>query len=151
MLGELTEMETAEILKKNSVGRLGCTDGAHVYIVPMNYRYESDHILCYSLEGLKIDMMRRHPSVCFEVEEFIDSNNWKCVIINGTFEEIIREEELAQLRPGYTEYILRKKVSLNHSAEVVEIDRSSEIAADAKQVFYKINLSRVSGRFQKGM
>jgi nitroimidazol reductase NimA-like FMN-containing flavoprotein (pyridoxamine 5'-phosphate oxidase superfamily) len=53
MLGVLNTNEIDELLKRNSVGRIACTDGAEVYIVPINYHYESNNILCYSLEGKK--------------------------------------------------------------------------------------------------
>lgn len=109
MLGKLSEIEIEEILKANTIGRIGCTDATKVYIVPVNYRYETNSVLCYSFEGLKVDMMRHHPSVCFEVDEITNSHHWKCVIIHGVFKEITDEGELSQLKPHYNEYMLRKR------------------------------------------
>ena len=148
MLSELNENEIQEVLKMNSIGRIGCTDGVNVYIVPINYRYEQNAVLCYSLEGLKIDMMRNHPSVCFEVDEINNSYQWKCVIANGVFEEITDEEELRPLRPRYTEYILRKRASLPALAKTENKERQNKINSD--QVFYRIRFEKVSGRFEGG-
>ena len=149
MLGRLSEKEIQEILRGNSIGRIGCTDGANVYIVPVNYRYETNAVLCYSLEGLKIDMMRHHPSVCFEVDEIQNSHHWKCVIINGVYEEITDRDELNRLRPQYIEYMLRKRASLAAlpDADPKEIQSNDSHSA---QVFYRIRFDKVSGRYESG-
>jgi uncharacterized protein len=148
MLGELNENEIQEVLKTHSIGRIGCTDGIRVYIVPINYRYEQNAVLCYSLEGLKIDIMRHHPSVCFEVDEIKNPYQWKCVIVNGVFEEITDEEELSQLRPHYVEYMLRKRASLISLPETENHESQNKINSD--QVFYRIRFEKVSGRFESG-
>lgn len=62
-------LEIRDIIKNNSFGRLGYTDGVNAYIIPMNYRYNPDSISCYSLEGKKIDVMRKNRSVCFEIDQ----------------------------------------------------------------------------------
>jgi uncharacterized protein len=146
MLSELNENEIQEVLKMNSIGRIGCTDGVNVYIVPINYQYEQNAVLCYSLEGLKIDMMRNHPSVCFEVDEIKNSYQWKCVVVNGVFEEITDEEELDQLRPRYVEYMLRERASLLSLPETENKEPQNKINSD--QVFYRIRFEKVSGRFE---
>jgi nitroimidazol reductase NimA-like FMN-containing flavoprotein (pyridoxamine 5'-phosphate oxidase superfamily) len=148
MLGELKEDEIQQVLKSNSIGRIGCTDGEHVYITPLNYRLEVNSVLCYSLEGLKIQMMRTHRSVCFEVDVIQNSNNWKCVIINGVFEEITDPQELNLIRPHYTEYMLRKKVSLT-AVPHAETELSKE-KAHPEQVFYRIRFQNISGRYESG-
>jgi nitroimidazol reductase NimA-like FMN-containing flavoprotein (pyridoxamine 5'-phosphate oxidase superfamily) len=149
MLGELNQDEIQHILENNSIGRIGCADGISVYIIPINYRYEQNAVLCYSLEGLKINIMRHHPSVCFEVDEIQDSQYWKCVIINGFFEEITDESELAELRPHYTEYMLRKKASLTAFPNKVGAE-SMPHDTRSRQVFYRIRFEKVSGRFESG-
>ncbi len=143
---ELNQIEIEQVLNNNSLGHLGYTDGEDIYIVPMNYRYKSNTVICYSLEGHKIQMMRQNPSVCFEIEEITDTNHWKCVVINGQFEEITDEKELALLRPDYTEYMLRKKVSLNINSDLEENDLSN-----SKQIFYRIHLNKLTGRTQNGL
>lgn len=150
MLGELDINEIEEVLKNNTIGHLGCSDGADVYIVPINYRYDNDFILCYSLEGLKIHIMRKHPSVCFEVNEIKNANEWKCVVINGTYEEITDETELRDLRPHFTEYMLRKRVSLTAIPSEENNDIENTNRSYSAQVFYRIRFNKVSGRFENG-
>jgi len=147
MLGELNADEISSLLKRNVIGRIGCTDGADVFIMPINYRYEQDSILCYSLEGHKIKLMRKNNSVCFEVDEIASSNDWKCVIVNGIYEEITSEVELKELRPNYTEYMLRRKVSLT-SLPAEHSDMPSQFENLSAQVFFRIRFRKLSGRFE---
>lgn len=152
MLRELKEEESIQFLKCNSIGRIGCTDGENVYVVPTNYRFEENSVICYSLEGLKINIMRHHPTVCFEVDEIVDSNNWKSVIVNGVFEEITDKAELNELRPRYTEYFLRKRTTLASSAAVPTDKEIEEVKAIiSNQVFYRIQFSKISGRTYNGL
>jgi len=81
MIGRLSDIDIETILHNNTVGRLGCTDGNTVYVVPMNYVYNGKYILAHSTEGKKINYMRSHPEVCFEVDEVEDIMNWRSVIV----------------------------------------------------------------------
>jgi nitroimidazol reductase NimA-like FMN-containing flavoprotein (pyridoxamine 5'-phosphate oxidase superfamily) len=149
MVGELTQNEIGDILTNTSIGRIGCTDGVRVYIVPMLFRLEENAIVCFSLEGLKIEMMRQHPSVCFEVDRIKDAEHWKCVIINGVFEEITDKNELDELRPRYTEYFLRKRATLTSAIQTegtLNIDLS-----DSLQVFFRIRFKDITGRSAIGL
>jgi nitroimidazol reductase NimA-like FMN-containing flavoprotein (pyridoxamine 5'-phosphate oxidase superfamily) len=57
------------ILDKAQVCRLGMSVGDSPYIVPMNFGYDGDALYLHSAtEGKKIDMLRRNPKVCFEID-----------------------------------------------------------------------------------
>jgi nitroimidazol reductase NimA-like FMN-containing flavoprotein (pyridoxamine 5'-phosphate oxidase superfamily) len=67
------------IIEKASVCRLGMVDGNKPYIVPVCFGYH-DNVLYFhgSLKGLKIDLIRKNPNVCFEfdlIAETIESEN----------------------------------------------------------------------------
>ena len=151
MLRELNQEENIQFLKKKAIGRIGCTDGENVYVVPTNYRLEENSVSCYSLEGLKIEMMRHHPTVCFEVDEIADSNDWTCVVVNGVFEEITDKAELEELRPRYTEYFLRKRTSLAASGTATDQDIQEVKALISDQVFYRIRFNKITGRTYNGL
>lgn len=147
MLIELNTFEALNLLTANSIGRIGCYEKDHVYIVPINYRLTHNYITCYSLEGKKIEMMRRQPHVCFEVDEIIDSNNWCSVIVNGVFEEILEEQDLSELRPFFTEHWFRNKEELTHDKKW----ESGRPSFYANQIFFKILIKQISGRRQQGL
>ena len=68
---ELTGDQVNSILLSNAFGRLACTDGNTPYIVPITYGYDGTYIYGQTNEGTKLEMMRKNPSVCFEVDSMI--------------------------------------------------------------------------------
>ncbi len=89
MLGTLTEFEIEELLRQHLVGRIGCNYEGRVYIVPISYAYDGKYVYGISKEGLKLQIMRHNPKVCFQVDELKDMGNWKSVIGWGDFEELV--------------------------------------------------------------
>ena len=71
---EVADLGAVErIIGDCKVFRLAMIDGARPYVVPMNFGYDlRDGVLeLYghsALEGRKIDVLRRNPEVCFEMD-----------------------------------------------------------------------------------
>jgi len=93
MIRELSPTEIDDLLRKQLVGRIGCNYESEVYIIPMSYAYDGKYVYCHSYEGKKIEMMRKNPKVCFQVDEMKDMANWKSVIAWGSFEELTNKKE----------------------------------------------------------
>jgi len=93
MIRQLSQIEIDDLLHKQIVGRIGCTSKNEVYIIPMSYAYDGEYVYCHSYEGKKMEMMRKNPKVCFQVDEMKDMGNWKSVIAWGDFEELTDEKE----------------------------------------------------------
>ena len=93
MIKQLLSSEIDDLLRTQIVGRIGCNYDNEVYITPMSYAYDGKHIYCHSYEGKKIEMMRKNPKVCFQVDEMKDMGNWKSVIAWGEFEELTNKKE----------------------------------------------------------
>jgi nitroimidazol reductase NimA-like FMN-containing flavoprotein (pyridoxamine 5'-phosphate oxidase superfamily) len=89
MMGQLSTDEIESLLRTSVLGRIGCTDGKLIYIVPISFAYDGTYIYCHTNEGLKTDILRKNPSVCFEVEALENLANWQTIIAQGTFEELI--------------------------------------------------------------
>ena len=67
---EITESESLnEIFREALVCRLAMMDGNVPYVVPLNFGHQ-DNVLYFHCagEGKKLDLLRAHPEVCFEVE-----------------------------------------------------------------------------------
>jgi nitroimidazol reductase NimA-like FMN-containing flavoprotein (pyridoxamine 5'-phosphate oxidase superfamily) len=88
MLGELTTDEIDGVLRSVAIGRIGCYAFGRPYVVPITYAYDGIAVYGHSREGLKLRMMRSHPTVCFEVERFESPSSWQSVIALGTFSEL---------------------------------------------------------------
>ena len=88
MFGQLSLQEIDDLLKEQLVGRIGCHVEGVTYIVPMSYAYKDNYIYCHSFEGRKMEMMRKNPDICFEVDNTKDLANWQSVMAWGVFEEL---------------------------------------------------------------
>ena len=61
-----------KILNTAKVCRLAMVDGDKPYVVPLNFGYKEKTIYFHSAqEGRKIDIIKKNPQVCFEVDEMI--------------------------------------------------------------------------------
>ena len=70
----MIESEINDVLKSAKVGRLGLYDAGYPYVVPVNFAFETGHIYFHSADvGTKIGLMKENPSVCFEVDEYIET------------------------------------------------------------------------------
>ena len=61
--------ELEEVIMKAEVCRLAMVEDGEPYIVPMNYGYRDGRLYFHcAREGRKLDILRRNPAVCFEME-----------------------------------------------------------------------------------
>lgn len=150
MLGTLSQQQIDELLTRNVIGRIGCRDGDRIYVVPVSYVYNEKYIIAHSREGLKIEMMRKNPNVCFEVDEIQDLSNWKSVIGWGTYEEITDERERYYAMKFLVSRLMHLKVSetagLPHMA--LEGAGGDPMPAEVRPVVYRIRLGPLTGRFE---
>lgn len=148
MLGELNEYEIDNLLLSQSVGRIGYADGKKPYITPVTYIYDGNNIIGQTRQGMKLDLIRKNPTVCFEVDVITSMNNWKSVLVSGKFFEL-KGKEGDKAR----EYLFKHVLTLmtgsavhQHEHEVsTEVDDDNRI----KPVMYKIKIKEKNGRFEK--
>jgi len=150
MLGTLSQQQIEELLTRNVIGRIGCHDGDRIYVVPVCYAYNERYVIAHSREGLKIEMMRKNPKVCFEVDDIRDLSNWKCVIAQGFYEEITDEREKYYAMKFLVSRLKHLKVSetarLPHMALDGAVDEPSP--GVIRPIVYRIRLSSLTGRFE---
>jgi RimJ/RimL family protein N-acetyltransferase/nitroimidazol reductase NimA-like FMN-containing flavoprotein (pyridoxamine 5'-phosphate oxidase superfamily) len=62
-----------EVLAQSTICRIAMIDKGEPYLLPFNYGYKDKCIYIHSASsGRKIDVLRAHPRVCFEVEQKAD-------------------------------------------------------------------------------
>ena len=148
MLRELNNTQIEALLKDQVIGRIGCHSAGLTYIVPINYVYDGINIYGHSAKGMKIDMMRKNPDVCFEVDSIKDVTNWQSVIAWGKFEEITDMTEkhnvLQKLTDRITPYIIDDSVTREHGF----VDQESDVGATIELIMYKIVVDKKTGRFE---
>lgn len=67
---EIADRETIEsILREAPIIRIGMADSGMPYVLPMNFAFGEGCIYLHSAyHGLKMDILRRSPHVCFEAD-----------------------------------------------------------------------------------
>ena len=89
MTGSLVNAEIDQILHHERLGRIGCYAKGKVYVVPTTFAYDGKYIYGHSREGQKIEMMRKNPNICFQIDSMEDMANWKSVIVQGVYQELM--------------------------------------------------------------
>lgn len=149
MLGALTKNQIEHVLRSQVIGRIGCCAGNDMLIVPVTYVYHKGYIYAHSKEGLKVQMMRKNPKVCFQVDAMENMANWRSVIAWGNFEEIKNpREQMSGMKimtdrfiPFMTSETVRPSHGLSHPPKVLE--------KGFKAVVYRIKVNKSTGRYEK--
>jgi uncharacterized protein len=141
MLGTLDDEQIDQLLRSETVGRIGVHADGRTYVVPTTYVYDGDAIYGHAAEGMKIRMMRANRSVCFEVDHIGDMANWRSVIAWGTYEELGGDLGIAAMN------LLRSRLAPLTSSETA--GPAGRAARDGIEVAYRIRLTERTGRFEK--
>jgi hypothetical protein len=131
-------------LHSELIGRIGCQSKGRVYVVPVTYVYDSESVYCHSANGLKLQMMRENPQVCFEVERIYDLGHWQTVIAQGTFEEL--EGAAAKFAMELLVDRLEPTIVSETSGPVHETGARG--GPDGTAHVFRIKLKERSGRFE---
>lgn len=130
------------IFERGELAHLGCYANKEVYIVPVTYVYADGYIYSYSQPGKKIEMMRRHPEICIQVEEVQNYFQWQSAIAWGRFEELSGEQAARAMR------LIIAKIAKN-----LDDRQISELEVDLKAtletaIIYRMKIKRATGRFE---
>jgi uncharacterized protein len=148
MLGLLTEEQSAQVLQSEVVGRIGCYADDGVYVVPITYAFDGKFIYAHSKEGLKIQLMRKNPNVCFQVDRIENMTNWRSVLVRGKYEELkVDEYERAMriLKDRLTPLLISESVKPTHGMG------PQEVIKQPKAIAFRISVQEITGRFEKAV
>lgn len=147
MLGKLNSEEIEKVFEENILGHLGCHVDGLTYIIPISYAYEDGCVWGRTFEGMKMNIVRKNPAVCFQVETIRGQSNWHSVIGWGQFDELTEHEE----KDKALKILLQKRtpsvstVMTKFSAEWPFVDVDSD---HVPGIFFKILLTEKTGRFE---
>lgn len=150
MIGKLSPEEIEIVLQENILGRIGCNDGNRTYIVPISYAYDGKYILAHSTEGMKVEMMRNNPDVCFEVDEMKSFTNWKSVILWGKYQELVHERERYYALKLFIDRMIHIKTSITATIPFhAKQQLHSPLSENIRPVIYRIIITEKTGRFER--
>lgn len=148
MLGILNNDQIDHVLRSQVLGRIGCYSGKKMYVVPVTYVYEDGYLYAHSKNGMKIQMMRKNPNVCFEVDIVENMANWRSVIAWGKYEELKTEKEqrlgLKVIFDRLSPMMISESVKPSHGVLAPEI-----VEKASKAIVFRIQITEKSGRFEK--
>jgi hypothetical protein len=146
VLGELNDREIDIVLHEEKLGRIGCHSRGLTYVVPVSYVFDGSNVYVLSAEGMKVQMMRENPRVCFEVEQIAHWTKWKTVLAWGTFVELEGEEAEA------AKMLLRSRLTplIEFESKLAEQEHPRLPGiADRPTTIYRIALEERTGRFER--
>lgn len=148
MIAQLNEKQIEEVLKSQIIGHLACHAMGKTYIVPISYAYEDNYVYAHSYDGMKLEMMRKNPRVCFQVDDRKDMANWKSVVTWGEFEELTEPDSR---RNGLK--VLNKRVLPLLSSVTTHLGANwpftPEDLNEIKGIVFRILLHEKTGRFEE--
>ena len=147
MFGHLGKEAIETILHRQFIGHVGCHANDTTYVVPISYAYEDSCIYAHTHEGMKLNMMRQNPKVCFEVYTMENMANWQSVVSWGNFEEVIdrseREKALRVLIKRELPFLTSKTVQLTEDWPFLPEDLNS-----IEGIVFRIKLTIKTGRYE---
>src|SRR4051812_38068717 len=149
MVSTLGKEDIETVLTENVLGRLGCNNGVNTYVFPVNYLYDGKSILCQSLAGFKIQVMRQNRRVCFLVDEVVDFDNWKSVMVLGEYQELddIRERHIAM--KAFVKRMLHIKVTDTALfAQLNKAKRTYKNSDGCRPIIYRIAIDEKTGKYE---
>ena len=139
---ELSTEQCLELLKRSTLGHLGCVLEHQPYVVPIHFSFDDERNCLYgfSAVGQKIAWMRENPRVCVEVPDIADKNRWSTVVIFGHYEEIQDSPEYAGARKRVWDLFQeRREWWLPATAKLGSRESPAVL-------IYQIHIDRISGR-----
>lgn len=139
---ELTYQECCNILKRTSVGRLGCARDNQPYVVPIHFAFHDSYVYGFTTLGQKIEWMRSNDLVCLEVDEEISNQQWTSIIIFGRYEELPDTPEHLAARTQAYEFLQRRAMWWE-PAYISQTQRDQPHSL--VPIFYRIHIDSMTG------
>ncbi len=146
MLGKLNETEINDFLTEQKVGRIGCHAEGVTYVVPVTYLYDNGCIIGHIRDGQKVRMMRRNPSVCFEIDSVENMSNWQSVIIQGIYEELGGDEAYVLFHKFFEAIRHLLPSTTAHPHDNINKIRITDIS---HSIIFRIKIIEKTGRFER--
>jgi nitroimidazol reductase NimA-like FMN-containing flavoprotein (pyridoxamine 5'-phosphate oxidase superfamily) len=136
--GELSSAQCIAVLERNQAGRIAFTFHDRVDIEPISYVYHDDWLYFRTSEGTKLDTVRHHPWVAFEVDEVRARFDWESVVVRGTIYFLNAD---APGRVG-EEYAAALAVLREHDPDVL----TPADLTPQRQSLFRVHADEISGR-----
>lgn len=145
MMGDLDARDIDEVLRSESLGRIGCIANGWPYIVPVYYVYDGEFAYAHSQDGLKLRAMRENPLVCLEVEQMRSMTSWRTVIARGRFEQLWKDDEEHAMKLLMARLA---RVETSASAQLTMQEDVHRREGFTRPILFRIRVEDRTGRFE---
>lgn len=143
VIHEMDVGECRTLLLKTNFGRLACALDNQPYVVPIYFSYDGEYVYGFSTPGQKIEWMRANPRVCLEIDEVTGTDEWRCVVVTGRYEELTDTPDFAAQRARAHEALQARERWWQYTAVAGAEWRRKSIPF--QPIFYRIQVSQLSG------
>lgn len=140
---EMTQAECRSALEQTNFGRLACARDNQPYVVPVYYVYDDDYLYGFATLGQKIEWMRLNPSVCLEIDDRINDEQWMSVVVFGRYEELPDTPENKRVR-ARAQQLLQRRARWWEPAFVGSAHR--DVPHSLIPISYRIRIQRITGK-----
>jgi uncharacterized protein len=148
MMTDLTKDECERILTASRYAHLGCCDGDEPYVVPITCIYKDGFLYGFTHEGQKIDLLRKNPKMCVQVEHVAGEHEWESVMCWGMFEEITDEKNKQAVKILFAERH-GESILAGEEPDVSPMASSLHLPKDDSAIVYRMQPYRVSGKAER--
>ncbi|EGV43899.1 flavin mononucleotide-binding protein [Bizionia argentinensis JUB59] len=150
MRQDLNTKQCLHILSGNYIGNLSYIYQDKPFIAPITYFFDAENnvIMGYSAQGHKINAMRRNRQVSISVSEIDSVDEWKSILVHGTFEEIpttLAKAKLHIFSLGVKDLI----INTEHRELNFINDFSIKIEKDVMPIVFQIKVEEITGKMRK--
>ena len=142
IVARLSKDECLGIIKANRLARLACASEGQPYVIPIYYAFAGGHVYSFTMQGRKLEWMRRNPNVCLQVDDRTEGG-WRSVVVTGKFEEL--PDKIGYKRERDHAWQLLSQHANWWEPGAVRPD-PPVFSDHSPHVFYRVSLEEVSGR-----
>lgn len=147
MLIDLTPQECERVLSANHYAHLGYCENNEPYVVPITYAYSGGFFYGFTHEGHKIDVMRKNPKICIQVERIAGEHDWESVACWGLFEEVTDEKNIQDVKLLLAEH--HGQAVLQGKSEISPLVEKLHERLDKGALMYRMKPYRMTGKGEK--
>lgn len=150
MIRILNTEDSISLLENNYIGNLAYIFRNQPFIAPITYYFvkQLNIIIGYSAEGHKITAMRKNNAVSLQVGEIDSVNNWKSILVHGTYDELTGSDAKVQLHNFSTG--VKQIITIKKDKELDFISQfSSKIYKNDIPIVFIIKIDQITGRIRQ--
>ncbi len=148
MLGDLNQEEIETFLKQQWFGHLGCHAEGQTYVVPISFVYKDGCFIGQTKLGRKIDMLRKNPLACLQVDSVQGIADWTSIIAWVEYQEL-QGTEAAESMGALIDMLAPKVEDLDSSRSPRDVTPGRHDGKPQMSVVYRLNVTEMTGRFEK--